>query len=299
MDLVFVLDASSLESANDWFLIKNFTKTLVSRLVISTTSVQVGVVVYGNPAVNYIFFNQTVDLATLLLNIDAIPYTPSVNNLASGLTQVLNVQFTSGAGARIGIARRVTAVVSFAQSSTYSSVSYNATVDAVHSQTANIDTYAIGASSLANYQELFVVASLPKFQRIFQVASTSQLTDTNVNLVSQIITQMCPNGIRSNCKCSPQQITVLILLIVFLYLNGYLTALLSGPVPGQGPPGATGATGFPGPSGPPGPTGPAGSTGAMGPPGNGYYSDRNFIIPSIFQNLIIEQLLRQTLICAL
>jgi hypothetical protein len=97
--------------------------------------------------------------------------------------------------------RRELIVVSFAQSSTFFSLTYNATVDALRtSSTFAIDTFAIGASSQANYNELYVVASVPKFQRIFQVTNTAQLNDATVNLVSQLLAQLCPNGIKSNCK---------------------------------------------------------------------------------------------------
>jgi uncharacterized protein YegL len=88
MDLVFLLDQSSLETATDWNNIKTFVKNLVRNLTISTDYVQVGIVTYGNPAINYVFFNTTEDVPTLLAQIDAIPFTPGTNNLASGITQV-------------------------------------------------------------------------------------------------------------------------------------------------------------------------------------------------------------------
>lgn len=88
MDLVFLLDQSSLETATDWNNIKTFVKNLVQNLTIDYDYVQVGIVTYGNPAINYVFFNTTEDVPTLLAQIDAIPYRPGVNNLASGITQV-------------------------------------------------------------------------------------------------------------------------------------------------------------------------------------------------------------------
>jgi hypothetical protein len=113
--------------------------------------------------------------------------------------QVLNSQFNKDVGMRANV-RRELIVVSFAQSSTFFSITYNATVDALRgSSTFAIDTFAIGASSQANYNELYVVASVPKFQRIYQVTNTAQLNDASVNLVSQLLAQLCPNGIKSNC----------------------------------------------------------------------------------------------------
>ena len=198
LDLVFVLDSIYTEGVTNWNYIKTFVKNTVAPMTINSNNVQVGIVTFGDPAKNVIYFNQSTSLAVLNSLIDALPYEPAWNNLASALNLVYTAQYRTGAGARVpnGNFRRVVIVVSYAQSTTFMSALENATIDYLHYNAGVNEVFAVGASSAASPAQLSLIATNPISQHVFSVPSADQLN----NVVTSMRTMLCPNGYTRTCK---------------------------------------------------------------------------------------------------
>ena len=84
-DIAFVLDSSGSIGRSDWAIALEFVISLVNKLEIGPTGVQVGVVTYGNTATVNFDLNEYNDTTTLINNIRAIEYKDANTNTSGGI----------------------------------------------------------------------------------------------------------------------------------------------------------------------------------------------------------------------
>ncbi|KAH9490805.1 Collagen alpha-4(VI) chain [Bulinus truncatus] len=170
LDLVFVLDASTIVTEPNFDLMKGFLKYFLFDADINGGNVRVGVVIYSNAVYVQFQLNDYSKKAYVYDAIDDIPYRYGSRNTADALRTMRSVMFTPENGDRPGV-DNVAVVVTDG----VSNINSRRTVpEAEQARAKGIHIYAIGIG-LTDAKELDGIASKPVDENRFAVQDLTEL----------------------------------------------------------------------------------------------------------------------------
>ena len=155
---------------------------VTQQLSIGPNATRVGVVVYGQQAMNPIYLNSAADKATLLQQIRNLQPVGGFSNISSGLEALTTAQFTQIRGDRANAPN-----VALLLTTTGSLVDPRQVAAAA--KQAGITLYTAGVTATANVAELTAISSAP--QQLNQTYWTNMAFTTANSLVNPLKTQLC------------------------------------------------------------------------------------------------------------
>ena len=196
LDLVFVVDSSFNLDATSWSYLVNFTISLAQYHLIGPTTTNIGYLTYGfNPNPRF-YLNTYSTSAQIIQAIRNIPFSGDWSNLASALTYMQNVMYTSANGDRYWIPNVAVVLSAVEPNQGGSPVSA-----ALAAKAAGTTIYSVGITQTgANRNYMYNISSSPQVQNAnwYMVPTFQQLS----SIVGTLQAQMCPSN--CDCECSRQ-----------------------------------------------------------------------------------------------
>ena len=180
--MVFVLDASTSVTEDNFLVMKDFLKDFLFKANIDDGNVRVGVIIYSTEDYLQFHLNAYNSKFDLFTAIDDIPYRFGSTNTADALETMWNEMFTPQNGDRPDIPN-----VAIVVTDGVSNINSRRTIpEAERARAKGIHIYAIGIG-LTDTTELDGIASKPVEENRFSVQDFSELR----NLRSKVFTALC------------------------------------------------------------------------------------------------------------
>ncbi|CAG5124866.1 unnamed protein product, partial [Candidula unifasciata] len=181
IDLVFVLDASTSVTAENFDLIKDFIKVFLYEAEIDGGTVRVGLLIYSTDVHIQFHLNQYKTKVNLFNAIDDIPYRHGSTNTADGLKVMRTEMFTSENGDRRDVDN-----IAIVITDGISNINARRVLpEAEQARAVGIHIYAIGIG-LTDTRELDGIASKPLEKNRFTVSEFSELNNLKQNIFASI-----------------------------------------------------------------------------------------------------------------
>ena len=175
-DIVFILDSSGSIGQDNWLVVLDFVKQVVSRVDVGPYGAQFGLVKYGNSAFLQFNLNDHQDTASLLTAIDAVTWLDSTTNTSGGLWLARAECFTPEAGNR-EFADDIAILITDGASNVDAQLTIP---NGFALRDAGVKVFALGVTNLVNFVELNGIAGDPSL--VFRVQEFSAL-NTVVNTI--------------------------------------------------------------------------------------------------------------------
>ena len=183
VDLVFVLDASTSVTENNFLVMKDFIKDFLFIADVDSGNARVGVIIYSTE--DHVQFNLNTyrNKVALFQAIDYIPYRYGSTNTADALNTMRTQMYTAANGDRPGVPN-----VAIVITDGVSNINSRRTIpEAEQARAEGIHIYAIGIG-LTDTTELDGIASQPASENSFAVQEFSELR----NLRDTLFSAFCP-----------------------------------------------------------------------------------------------------------
>ena len=168
--MVFVLDASTSVTENNFLVMKDFIKDFLFKANIDGGNVRVGMIIYSTEDYLQFHLNAYQDKLDLFDAIDEIPYRYGSTNTADALKTMRTHMYTAANGDRPGVPN-----VAIVVTDGVSNINSRRTIpEAEQARAAGIHIYAIGIG-LSDTTELDAIASKPVDDNRFSVKEFSEL----------------------------------------------------------------------------------------------------------------------------
>ena len=182
VDMVFVVDASTSVTENNFLVMKDFIKDFLFNANIDDGNVRVGIIIYSTEDYLQFHLNEYQDKLALFTAIDDIPYRYGSTNTADALNTMRTQMYTEANGDRPGVPN-----VAIVITDGVSNINSRRTIpEAEQARAEGIHIYAIGIG-LTDTTELEGIASKPVDENLFSVKEFSELR----NLRSKVFTALC------------------------------------------------------------------------------------------------------------
>ena len=191
VDMVFVLDASTSVTENNFLVMKDFIKDFLFNAAIDNGNVRVGIIIYSTEDYLQFHLNTYQNKLALFTAIDDIPYRYGSTNTADALNAMRTQMFTAANGDRPGVPN-----VAIVITDGVSNINSRRTIpEAEQARAAGIHIYAIGIG-LTDTTELDGIASKPVDENRFSVQEFSELRDLREKVFASLCTGECtaPTG---------------------------------------------------------------------------------------------------------
>lgn len=183
IDLVFVLDASTSVTEENFDLMKEFIKDFLYKADIDRGVVRVGVMIYSTEAYVQFHLSQYKRKVDVYSAIDQIPYRHGNSNTADGLKTMRTDMFTPENGDRRDVDN-----IAIVITDGISNINPKRTIpEAEQARAVGIHIFAVGIG-LTDTRELDGIASKPLEKNRFTVVDFSELND---DLTQNIFTSLC------------------------------------------------------------------------------------------------------------
>ena len=181
VDMVFVLDASTSVTEDNFELMKDFLKYFLSTAPIDNGNVRVGVIIYSTADYLQFHLNAYSNSLELFDAIDFIPYRYGSTNTADALKTMRTEMFTAANGDRPDIPN-----VCIVLTDGVSNINARQTIpQAEMARDEGIHIYVIGIG-LTDTTEIDGIASKPLDQNRFTVDDFSELSDLRNHVFSAL-----------------------------------------------------------------------------------------------------------------
>ena len=177
VDMVFVLDASTSVTEDNFELMKDFLKYFLSTAPIDNGNVRVGVIIYSTADYLQFHLNAYSNSLELFDAIDFIPYRYGSTNTADALKTMRTEMFTAANGDRPDVEN-----IAIVITDGVSNINARRTIpEADEARKAGIHIYAIGIG-LTDTKELDGIASKPLEENRFTVQDFAELRDIRTTI---------------------------------------------------------------------------------------------------------------------
>ncbi|KAL3854733.1 hypothetical protein ACJMK2_013983 [Sinanodonta woodiana] len=194
VDLVYILDASTSVTAENFVKMLDFCKQLIEDAEIDNGNVQVGVVVYSSDVRVEFYLNVYNTRAKVIDAIGRIKYTYGSTNTAGGLKTMREQLFSFRNGDRPDVPN-----VAVILTDGVSNINAGRTVpEAQLARADGIHIYAIGIG-LPDTRELDAIASPPASENSFSVRSFDELK----GIKQKVFSSLCPGETRTTTRKPP------------------------------------------------------------------------------------------------
>ena len=181
--MVFVVDASTSVTENNFLVMKDFIKDFLFNANIDDGNVRVGIIIYSTEDYLQFHLNEHKDKLALFTAIDDIPYRYGSTNTADALNTMRTQMYTEANGDRPGVPN-----VAIVITDGVSNINSRRTIpEAEQARAEGIHIYAIGIG-LTDTTELDGIASQPASENSFAVQEFSELR----NLRDTLFSAFCP-----------------------------------------------------------------------------------------------------------
>ena len=168
--MVFVLDASTSVTENNFLVMKDFIKDFLFNAAIDNGNVRVGIIIYSTEDYLQFHLNEYQDKLALFTAIDDIPYRYGSTNTADALNTMRTQMYTAANGDRPDVPN-----VAIVITDGVSNINSRRTIpEAEQARAEGIHIYAIGIG-LSDTTELDGIASKPVDDNRFSVQEFSEL----------------------------------------------------------------------------------------------------------------------------
>ncbi|KAK3101772.1 hypothetical protein FSP39_006235 [Pinctada imbricata] len=174
-DIVFLLDSSGSIGNDSFETQRQFVSQYVNAFPIGPDNVQIGVVIYSDFPQLVFNLNNFTDNATLIENINKIPYTRGTTNTAGAIQFVLDNSFIPSAGDRDDVGN-VLIVITDGQSNNKTETLFMAD----RLRRSNLTVFAVGVGAGADFEELKAIAT--NNQYVFNVTTYDALSELQYEL---------------------------------------------------------------------------------------------------------------------
>lgn len=166
-DIVFVVDESSSIGKSNFQLVRDFLRSFVSGMEVSSAGVRVGIVTYSDAPRAQLYLNTFFNKAEILQFISIMPYGKGNTHIGAALNFVREEVFTKERGSRRRV-EKVAVVITDGKSQ-------DSVIEAaVALRRAGITVYAVGIGQ-ADERQLQDMASHPPHEHVFNVTSFTDL----------------------------------------------------------------------------------------------------------------------------
>lgn len=183
---MFIVDESGSIGEENFRLIRNFLRSVISSLETGPFKIRVGIVTYNNVSTAHISLNSFRDKADILQFISFLPYRQGDRHTGAALHFTLKNIFTEKKGSREDFPK-VAVVITNGKSQD------NVEEPAIALRRAGVTVFAVGIKD-ANKAELLKMASYPKF--VFTVDSFIKLKPLKETLQATLCNTIFQIGVQ-------------------------------------------------------------------------------------------------------
>ncbi|XP_039474969.1 collagen alpha-4(VI) chain-like isoform X2 [Oreochromis aureus] len=187
-DIVFIVDESGSIGEENFRLMRDFLRSVISGLETGPSKIRVGIVTYNNVPTAHISLNSFRDKADILQFISFLPYRQGGTKTGAALHFTLKNIFTEEKGSRKDVPK-VAVVITDGESQD------NVTEQAIALRRAGVTVFAVGIKE-ANKAELLEMASYPKSKFVFTVDSFVKLKPLKETLQATLCNTIIQIGVQ-------------------------------------------------------------------------------------------------------
>lgn len=185
---MFIVDESGSIGEENFRLIRDFLRSVISSLETGPFKIRVGIVTYNNVSTAHISLNSFRDKADILQFISFLPYRQGDRHTGAALHFTLKNIFTEKKGSREDVPK-VAVVITNGKSQD------NVEEPAIALRRAGVTVFAVGIKD-ANKAELLEMASYPKSKFVFTVDSFIKLKPLKETLQATLCNTIFQIGVQ-------------------------------------------------------------------------------------------------------
>ncbi|CAI5661505.1 unnamed protein product [Oreochromis niloticus] len=187
-DIVFIVDESGSIGEENFRLMRDFLRSVISVLETGPSKIRVGIVTYNDVPTPHAYLNMFGDKDDILKFINILPYRQGGTKTGAALHFALKNIFTEEKGSRKDVPK-VAVVITDGESQD------NVTEQAIALRRAGVTVFAVGIKE-ANKAELLEMASYPKSKFVFTVDSFVKLKPLKETLQATLCNTIIQIGVQ-------------------------------------------------------------------------------------------------------